>query len=245
MMNENDLSRLSDTAMVLAAGFGTRLRPLTLTKPKPLMEVGGQALLDLALDAFENAGIKRVVVNAHYLGEQIDAHVKKREKDNFILSFEDDVLDTGGGVKNARAQFGDKPFFVMNGDMALRGGNALERMAAFWDEDKMDVLLLLYPTQKAKGFGPDGDFMMEENGRVWRQKAPAPRPYVFISVFIVRPQLYDVIPERVFSNNKIFDLAESRRRLYGIAHDGACYEISTPEDLAEANRLLEKGEGWG
>ncbi len=252
MMTENLFDPLSSTAMILAAGFGTRLRPLTLAKPKPLFEVGGRAMLDQALDHLKEAGIQRVVVNAHYLADQIAAHIAARRDVETVLSYEEEILDNGGGVKNARRYFGDKPFFVLNADLPWTeaGEPALSRMARAWDGAKMDVLLLLYPTDKAKGFAPrkdggQGDFMMEPDGRVWRKNAPQDRPYVYISAMLVKPQPYDEINERIFSNNKIFDLAERSGRLFGLVHRGACYQISSPEDLAEANRLLETGQGWG
>ncbi len=247
MTKENNHEKLSDTAMILAAGFGTRLRPLTLEKPKPLFQVGGRAMLDIALDHLKKAGIGRVVVNAHYLSGQIATHLDARPDMELILSFEPEILDSGGGVKNARAQFGDKPFFVLNADLPWLDGAAptLSRLADCWDDAKMDLLLLLYPTSRARGFGSGGDFALEPDGRAHRKGLAPPFPYVFISAMIVRPQLYDAISKRVFSNNEVFDLAEERERLYGLVHDGSCYQISCPEDLAEANRLLEAGAGWG
>jgi len=252
MTNDDPFPVLSDTAMVLAAGFGARLKPLTLTKPKPLFEVGGQAMLDRALDHIKEAGLKKAVVNTHYLGEQIAAHMATRRDLNLIQSAEEKILDTGGGVKNALHYFGGKPFFVLGGDLPWTNGAVpvLDRMASFWDGDKMDVFLLLYPTEDAKGFAPredgsSGDFMMVGDGRVWREQAPPQRPFVWLSVMIVKPELYDEIQEPVFSNNRIFDLAESRGRLYGLVHDGTCYHVGTPQDLKEANRLWDFGEGWG
>jgi len=239
---------LSDTAMVLAAGFGTRMRPLTDSVPKPLLTVGGRTMLDRAIDHLVAVGIRRVVVNAHYLADQIAVHVATRTDVEIIVSREDSILDTGGGVKKARGFFGDKPFFLLGGDMPFTDGpneRALVRLAKAWDEAKMDELLLLYPTAKARGFGPKGDFVMEPDGRVWRKDAPIPRPMVWISAQIVRPQLYDEVPDVVFSNNLIFDRTEAAGRLFGFEHDGSCYHVGTPEDLQKANALLDSGEGWG
>jgi len=284
MMTDALLAYFSNTAMVLAAGFGTRMRPLTLEKPKPLFEVGGRTMLDRAIDHLQAAGIARVVVNAHYLGDQIKAHVAARSTlDNpslqdaesavaiqsyqnqplscsdsgllhcarnegtFILSSEAEILDTGGGVKNALAHFGDKPFFVMSADLPWTNGAvpALERMAQAWDEARMDVLLLLCPRERAKGFHGAGDFMCEPDGRTWRKGAAAEKPYVWLSVMIVKPALYYEISETVFSNNVIFNRAEDQGRLFGLIHDGTCFHVGTPEDLAEANRLCQTGVGWG
>ena len=240
-------SFLSDTAMVLAAGFGVRMRPLTLEKPKPLLEVGGRTMLDSAIDHLVQAGLRRVIVNTHYLADKIEEHLAKRTDIEIIISHEAQILDTGGGMKNARAFFGDKPFFALGGDMPFidAGIPALTRMARAWDHHRMDHLLLLSRLEKAHGFGPDGDFMMEHDGRVWRKDAPKPRDYVWLSAQIVKPQLYDEMVETVFSNNKLFDLGEERGRLFGIEHDGTCFHVGTPEDLIEANRLLASKEGWG
>lgn len=233
--------------MVLAAGFGMRMRPLTLDMPKPLLEVGGRTMLDGALDHLIDVGARRVVVNTHYLGAQINAHLASRDDVEIILSPEDEILDTGGGTKKARPHFGDKPVFLLGGDMPFIDGAeaTLARLARAWDPERMDQLLLLYPREKARGFGGKGDFMLRDDGSLWRKDAPTPRDYVFISAQIVKPQLYDDINETVFSNNIIFDLCEARGRLFGLMHDGSCYHVGTPEDLAEANALLASGKGWG
>jgi len=278
---------LSDTAMVLAAGLGTRMRPLTLEKPKPLFEVGGRSMLDHALDRLLAAGIRRAVVNVFYLPDQIENHLEKRSDMEIIISRESELLDTGGGIKNALRHFGGKPFFALNADLPWmdaapphpdpfppaggegekrkslarvagegRGpslapasggkgeGGSLERMKDAWNPGKMDVLLLLMERQKARGFGPNGDFMMESDGRVWR-KGAAVKPYVMLSAQILKPELFAPISEKIFSNNKIWDRAEEEKKLYGVAHEGSCYHVGTPEDLADANDLLASGQGWG
>ena len=239
-------NNLSSTAMVLAAGLGTRMRPLTLTKPKPLFEVGGRTMLDHALDKLKAVGIRRVVVNAFYLAEQIEAHLATRQDLEIIISRETELLDTGGGIKNALHWFEGKPFFALNADLPWFDGAApsLGRMAEVWDYLSIDVLLLLMPTQKARGFAARGDFMLEHDGRVWRKEAKEPRSHVWISAQIVKPQLIDEVADKAFSNNKIWDAAEARRKLFGVEHDGACYHVGTPEDLTEANRLLASGKGW-
>lgn len=241
---------LSETAMVLAAGQGLRMRPLSLEKPKPLLEIGGRAMLDLALDKLAAAGIKRAVVNAFYLAEQIEAHCRNRHDLEIIVSHENELLDTGGGIKNALAHF-DKPFYALNADLPWTDGPtpSLARMAKMWDGAKMDALLLLMATKKARGFGPAGDFALEKNGpeetgRVWRKNLPPPRPYVWISAQILKPELFAANPAKIFSNNMIWDAAEAKGRLYGLEHDGRCYHVGTPEDLARANALLESGQGW-
>lgn len=247
MTNASPFQKLSDTAMVLAAGFGSRMRPLTDERPKPLLEVGGRTMLDRSIDHLVAAGIKRAVINTHYLGWQIESHLALRNDIEIIFSQEAQILDTGGGIKHALRYFGGKPLLSLGADMPwFDGANpALARLAEAWDPWAMDVLLLLHPLAKAHGFGPNGDFVLEPSGHVWRKEAPLPRPYVWISAMIVKPQLYEEIPDAIFSNNRIFDIAESRGRLRGIVHDGTCYHVGTPDALARANALLESGKGWG
>jgi MurNAc alpha-1-phosphate uridylyltransferase len=246
MSASDSLRDLSPAAMILAAGLGARMRPLTLKKPKPLHEVGGRTMLDHALDKLKAVGIKRAVVNTFYLAEQIEAHLAQRRDMEIIISRESDLLDTGGGIKNALRHFEDKPFFALNADLPWFDGisPSLQKMANAWDPARMDALLLLMPTERARGFSPNGDFMMEANGRVWRKDTLPPRSYVWISAQILKPALFDEIPEKVFSNNLIWNRAETRSKLHGILHDGTCYHVGTPEDFAEANRLLADGTGW-
>lgn len=240
------MSRLSPTAMVLAAGFGMRMRPLTLAKPKPLFEVGGRTMLDLALDRLLAFGIRRAVVNTHYLGEQIAAHLKSRRDMEIIISHEDELLDTGGGIKKALPHFDGLPFFALNADLPWMDGAepSLSCMAKAWNPDAMDVLLLLMKTKKARGFGPDGDFVMETDGKVHRKNTAPPRPFVMLSAQILKPELFRR-GETVFSNNILWDEAEAKGRLYGVEHPGTCYHVGTPEDWQKANALLADGSGWG
>lgn len=238
---------ISDTAMVLAAGLGKRMRPLTLTKPKPLQEVGGRTMLDHALDKCVAAGIKRVVVNTYYLAEQIEAHLAKRTDLEIVTSRETTLLDTGGGIKKVLPYFDNKPFFCLNADLPWMEGSvpSLKRMMEVWNPEIMEALLLLMPTHKARGFADHGDFWMEKNGRVWRMDSPRPRPYVWISAQILTPNLFKNIDKDSFSNNEIWDNVERHQELYGLEHDGTCYHVGTPEDLTQANDLLASGQGWG
>lgn len=242
-----EMNPVSPTAMVLAAGLGVRMHPLTLQKPKPLLEVGGRTMLDLALDKLVAAGIKRAVVNTFYLAEQIEAHLKRRYDVEIVISRETELLDTGGGIKNALHHFGNQPFFALNADLPWTDGRipALTRMKEAWDPQKMDALLLLMPTKKVRGFADTGDFAMDADGRVYRQNVPAPRPYVWISAQILKPQLYEAEQGlKKFSNNVIWNHAEIMHTLYGLEHDGACYHVGTPGDLEKANALLTSGKGW-
>jgi MurNAc alpha-1-phosphate uridylyltransferase len=241
------MSELSTTAMVLAAGLGKRMQPLTLTKPKPLQLVGGKAMLDHALDRLVTVGIKRAVVNTFYLPEQIEEHLKHRRDLEIIISRETELLDTGGGIKNALHYFDGKPFFALNADLPWMdaGEASLARMAEFWDSAKMDVLLLLMRTNKARGFTTRGDFAMEADGRVHRHDLQSPYPYVLISAQILKPELFAPMTDKIFSNNIIWDTAESQNKLFGIEHTGTCYHVGTADDLEKANVLLANGQGWG
>ncbi len=233
--------------MILAAGIGSRMRPLTLAKPKPLFEVGERTMLDHALDKLIGVGVTRAVVNTFYLAEQIEEHLSHRKDIEIVVSREQELLDTGGGIKNALRHFGDQPFFALNADLPWRDGAtpSLKRMMDMWNAERMDALLLLMPTAKARGFSPKGDFRMKPDGRAHRRDAPPPHPYVMLSAQILKPELFNPVPDRVFSNNVIWDQAEARQRLYGIEHDGTCYHVGTPEDWQKANELLASGQGWG
>ena len=222
------------------------MRPLTLAKPKPLFEVGGRTMLDLALDKLVAAKIKRAVVNTFHLADQIEAHLKKRRDIEIIISREAELLDTGGGIRNTLPHFKGLPFIALNADLPWMDGATpgLERLKAAWNPETMDVLLLLMPTKKARGFTASGDFALEKDGRVWRKGLAPPRPYVLISAQIVKPELFASIPKRVFSNNEVWDKAEAHERLYGVVHDGSCHHVGTPEDLAAANELLVSSKGW-
>lgn len=241
------MSFVPHTAFVLAAGLGMRMRPLTLETPKPLLKVGGETMLDQVLDRLVEAGVKRAVVNAHYKAEQIEAHVKSVNRLEIILSKENILLDTGGGIKNALPHLGDDPIFAINSDLPWRDGavSALQRLANTFNPETMDCLLLLMPLEKALGFkGAKGDFFMATDGRITRKDTEPPRPYVFISAQIVKPSLFRGVTETVFSNNIVWDAAEAKGRLYGLVHDGTCFHVGTPEDLAEANRRLADNSGW-
>jgi N-acetyl-alpha-D-muramate 1-phosphate uridylyltransferase len=239
--------RIPHTAMVLAAGYGKRMLPLTLSTPKPLLQVGGKTMLDHALDRLREAGVSRAVVNAGYRGDQIAAHVASRENPAITLSRESTPLETGGGIKQALPWLGDDPIYVLNADLPWQDGTtpALQQLRAAWDASRMDALLLLLPLAHAHGFGDRGDFNLYPDGRVQRHDTQPPYSHVFIGAFIVKPQLYHAIDAVNFSNNVIFDRAEAANRLYGCVHGGTCYHVGTPADLARANALLASGAGWG
>ena len=227
--------------MVLAAGLGKRMRPLTETVPKPLIEVGGRTMLDRALDRLESFGIEEVVVNRHHLGERIDAHLAARSSPRTATSREDALLDTGGGVANALGRLGDAPFFVVNADIAWLDGPtpALERLARGWDDAAMDALLLMHRCVAAYGYDGRGDYFMEPDGALRRRADTDVSPYVFTGVQLLHPRLFEGVPEGPFSLNLLYDRAQQAGRLFGVVHDGEWFHIGTPAALKTADdRLL-------
>ena len=227
------------TAMVLAAGLGLRMRPITLTLPKPLVPVAGRTMLDRVLDHLDRAGVGRRVVNLHWLGETIRSHLDGRR--DIVFSEEPDLLETGGGVAKALPLLGADPFFVCNADIIWtdRGEPALSRLIRAFDPDRMDGLLLLQPTESAFGYDGQGDFHLGADGRLTRRKQGETTPFLFAGVQILHPRLFDGHPGGAFSLNLLYDKAMAADRLFGITHDGRWYHIGTPSALTEAETLLE------
>lgn len=228
-------------AMILAAGLGTRMRPLTLERPKPLVEVAGRTLLDHALDRLEEAGIGDVVVNTHYKAEMIERHLAERRTPRTTISREEVLLETGGGVRKALPLLGDGPFLAVNSDALWLNGPrpAIGRMARAWDPERMDALLLLVPVVAAIGYEGPGDFLMDPAGKLVRRKAGLLSPFVFGGVQIVSPALYRDTPEGPFSNNLPWNRALEAGRLFGIRHDGPWFHIGTPGIIAEVEQRLD------
>ncbi len=227
-------------AMVLAAGLGLRMRPITDTRPKPLVEVGGRTLIDRILDRLDAAGVRRAVVNLHHLSGQLEAHLGARSAPEIVFSAETDLLETGGGVKHALPLLGEEPFFVLNGDVLWLDGRvgALERLSAAWDGRKMDVLLLLHQTAFAYGYDGPGDFVMDPLGRVRRRREREVAPFVFAGIQMLHPKLFGDAPDGPFSLNVIYDAAIERGRLFGLCHDGEWFHVGTPEDLKLAENEM-------
>lgn len=227
--------------MVLAAGLGLRMRPLTNDRPKPLVEVGGQPLIDRILDRLADAGVRETVVNLHYLGDMLVRHLEGRSRPRIRFSREDDApLDTGGGVKRALPQLGDKPFYVLNGDVLWLDGlrPALDRLAAAWDGRRMDALLLLHPTAYALGYEGPGDFAMAADGHLRRRREREIAPFAFTGIQILHPRLLADTPDSPFSLNHVYDRAIEAGRLFGVRHDGEWFHVGTPEDLEKAEEAL-------
>lgn len=231
-----------ETAMVLAAGFGSRMRPLTETTPKPLIPLCGAPLIDWTMARLRAGGVTRFVVNAHYLGDQIEAHFK--DAPDVTLSPEVEILDTGGGVAKALPLLGADPFLVANADTVwLDGtGSAVARLAAAFDPDVMDALLLLHPTVAAGGdYDGIGDFTVDDEGRATRRAEGRIAPFLFAGVSVLTPGLFKDAPSGAFSLNRLFNEAQGRGRLFGLVHDGEWYHVGTPGALEETQRIIERG----
>ena len=228
-------------AMVLAAGLGKRMRPITATVPKPLIEIGGKAMIDHALDRLADAGVDHAVVNVHYLAHLVEVRVSRRTAPQIALSDERELLlETGGGIAKALPLFGGAPFFVLNTDSLWIEGPTpnLARLAAAWDDGRMDALLLLANTVSSVGYDGRGDFVMAADGRLERREERRVAPFVFTGVSILHPRLFTDLPEGAFSLNVLFDRAIEAGRLHGLRLDGIWMHVGTPDAIGLAERCL-------
>ena len=225
-------------AMVLAAGLGTRMGALSESRPKPLVEVLGKPLIDYSLDHLTAAGLKRIVVNAHYLPDQIERHLAGRS--DIEISREPERLETGGGVANALPLLGKRGFFVLNSDALWLDGPSpvLGRLAEAWDSRRMDALLLFHPTVRLIRYDGVGDYHLDPGGRARRRRESEVAAYIFAGVQILHPRLFANAPEGAFSLNLLYDRAEAAGRLYAIVHDGDWYHVGTPDELGMAELAI-------
>jgi len=227
--------------MVLAAGLGTRMRPLTDTTAKPLLTLGGRTLLDHALDHVVAAGVETVVVNAHWHADTVARHLARRPPPpRTVLLREEHLLETGGGVRAALAILGADPFFVVNGDAFWLNGptQALHRLARAFD-DSLDAVLLVQRTSRVHADVGYGDFTLDKWGRPKRRKEREVVPYLYAGVQLIHPRLLAEMPEGRFSMNRAWDAALAADRLRAVVHDGIWFHLSTPADLLEAEQILE------
>lgn len=236
----SDGARGIGAAMVLAAGFGTRMGALTRDRPKPLLSAGGRALIDHALDLVDGAGIGRAVVNLHYHGQQIRAHLAGRRAPRIAFSDEQpEILDTGGGVVRALPLLGPGPFAVLNSDAVFAGPNPVPALVSGWDPARMDALMLLVPVVRAHAYSRAGDFFLPADGAApARRGDAAAAPYVFTGAQILSPGALERAPAGPFSLNLCWDRLLAAGRLAAIVYPGAWIDVGTPEGLAQADRLL-------
>jgi MurNAc alpha-1-phosphate uridylyltransferase len=236
-----------DTAMIMAAGKGTRMMPLTADRPKPLIEVGGVALLDHVLDHLRDAGIGKIVVNVHYRAEQIEQHLAASAADlELRISDERDVLrDTGGGLVHALPLISDDPFICVNADnwWTNAGENAISQLMAHWDDVRMDVLMLVIPLETAYNSQGIGDFNMDADGRLSRRKGDAPAPFVWTGIQMLSKRLIVDPPSDVFSTNIFWDRAIAQGRCMGIVHDGLWFDVGYPAAIAATEAKLAEQYG--
>ena len=233
----------SDTAMVMAAGMGKRMRPLTATMPKPMVRVAGKPLIDHALDRLADSGVSRAVVNVHYLADALEAHVQTREMPKVEISDERDaLLETGGGLIKAQDMLPDQ-FFCLNADNIWLDGpkSAFHDLSARWDPDKMDALLLLVSHARAENFGGKGDFHMDALGRLSRRKSGRIAPFIYTGIQLLSKRLLRDAPEGKFSTNILWNRAMEEGRLYGLSFTGLWFEVGTPESIAPTEDALKRG----
>lgn len=236
-------SLASDTAMILAAGLGKRMRPLTASQPKPLVRVAGRALIDHALDRLAEAGIARAVVNVHYLADALEAHVLARKVPQVTVSDERALLlETGGGMVKALPQLPD-PFFALNADNIWLDGpkSAFHDLSRRWDPDAMDALLLVVPHARAANFAGPGDFHMDPLGRLSRRRDGRIAPFIFTGIQLVSHRLLREAPEGPFSTNILWNRAIEEGRLYGLSFTGQWFEVGTPQAIRPTEEALQRG----
>ena len=234
------------TAMIMAAGIGKRMRPLTATRPKPLVEVAGKALIDHVLDRLRAAGVRRVIVNVHYLADSLEAHLMMNANGlEIVISNERDaLLETGGGLVKARDLIGDDPLLVVNSDNLWLDGpvDAIKLLASRWDGAAMDTLLLLVPLARAHNNEGAGDFHLAADGRITSRRKPGRvAPFTYTGVQIIHPRLIADWPEGAFSTNLFWDRAIAAGRAYGQVHQGLWFDVGTPGAIAKTEALLADG----
>jgi N-acetyl-alpha-D-muramate 1-phosphate uridylyltransferase len=230
-----------DKAMVLAAGLGLRMRPLTERMPKPLVPVAGRTLLDHVLDKLGDAGVSEAIVNVHYLPDQIIDHVRGRKRPRVTISDErDQVLGTGGGVVKALPLLGSEPFFHVNADTLWMDGVRpnLTRLAEAFDPARMDILLLMAPTAGSIGYEGSGDYAMLPDGALRKRKEHQVVPFVYAGVAIMSPAIFAGSPRGEFSLTRMFDAANEQERLFGLRLDGTWMHVGTPDAVGAAEEAF-------
>ena len=235
-----------EVAMVLAAGLGKRMRPLTSTRPKPLVEVAGKPLIDHCFDRLRAAGVRKAVVNVHYLADALEAHLSTRVQgiEIAVSDEREQLLETGGGLVKALPLIDADPFLVVNSDNLWVDGpvDSLRLLASNWDEARMDALLLLVPLARAQCHKGQGDFHMNPAGVLRRRKAGAVAPFVFTGIQIVSKRLLaGTHPQGPFSTNIFWDQAISAGRLFGVGHQGLWFDVGAPENIRKTEEVLAGG----
>jgi MurNAc alpha-1-phosphate uridylyltransferase len=234
------------TAMVMAAGLGKRMRPLTATRPKPLVVVNGRALIDHVFDRLRAGGVERAVVNVHYLADTLEAHLHNRVAgiDVVVSDERKQLMETGGGIVQARALIGDDPFLVVNSDNLWVDGpsDAIRMLAARWDDAKMDALLLMVPLARANHHAGQGDFRLAGDGKIIGRRQPGKlAPFVYTGVQILSPRVIADWPEGPFSTMLFWERAIAAGRAYGLVHQGLWFDVGTPAAVGKTEVMLADG----
>ncbi|MBA8836942.1 nucleotidyltransferase family protein [Ochrobactrum sp. RH2CCR150] len=234
--------KMPETAMVLAAGLGKRMRPITETIPKPLVKVAGKPLIDWGLDALEAVGVPNAVVNVHYLADQLDDYLADRAEPHIVISDERDLLlDSAGGIVKALPLLGTSPFYLLNADTFWVGDTAKPNLAALseaWDDARMDILLMTAGLDQATGFEGKGDFVTDDAGRLRRARDVPGTPLIYAGAGIIHPRIFAGATPEVASLNRYFDKAIAEGRLYGMPMVGHWLTVGTPEAIAQAEAAL-------
>jgi MurNAc alpha-1-phosphate uridylyltransferase len=235
---------MPDAAMILAAGLGTRMRPITDQLPKPLVPVDGKPLIDYALDSVQSTGIEHIVINVHHMAEKVVDHLSRRSGPKMTISDEtNELLNSGGGIVNALPTLGKNPFMILNADTFWLEDHRvartnLELLAAAWDIDAMDILLMTTKLDQIVGYEGRGDFLSDQNGRLRRFDGGSDAPLVYPGVAIINPAIFDKAPRRAFSLNICFDQAIACGRLHGVPADGLWLTVGTPQAVEEAETAM-------
>lgn len=235
---------MPDTAMVMAAGLGLRMRALS-DLPKPLIMVGGVSLLDRTLDWLSDSGIGKAVVNTHYHADLVQQHLAKRTKPKVVLSHEEELLETGGGIVKALPLLGTEPFFSTNSDVICLDGPepTLKRMSDTWDSKTMNALLLLQPVERSVGYEGAGDFFLGKGGKLTRRGNKERAPYVFTGIQLLHPRLFNDLPAGRFSLNVLYDRLLSQSEgpgIFGLVHNGAWLHVGNPQGVTQAEQYLQQ-----
>ena len=242
MRNASPPKLATDTAMILSAGLGKRMRPLTATQPKPMVRVAGKPLIDHVLDRLADAGVTKAVVNVHYLADALEAHLGERANPSVVISDERALLlETGGGMVKAQALLPD-PFFAVNADNIWLDGpyDAFRELSEMWNPEQMDALLLLVPHSGAFNYRGKGDFHMDANGRISRRRSGRIAPFIYSGIQLVSQRLLRDAPEGAFSTNILWSRAIEEGRLYGLCFSGEWFEVGDPGAIAPTEAALKR-----
>lgn len=232
-------------AFILGAGFGSRMRPLTDTIPKPMVPLAGKPLIDHVIDRLTSVGVEKIVVNVHYLADVLETHLRQINGPEIIISDERaELLDTGGGVKKALEHFGNEPFFIHNSDSVWveREQNNLAEMVKIFNSKTMDNLLCLANRQTSLGYDGNGDFLLDKEGLISRKPSDVASDHVFIGASIATSNLFQSSPDGAFSLNKLWDASIAKNRVYGLQHQGIWMHVGTTDALSDAEDCIRQAE---